>query len=183
MGEKTVRNENGKFFQKIIGYTKVSIYICTIKLITMKNLKEVKEHFKNTKVVFCPINNQNCNIEGGTITKGYRNFWINGRNEKNNLVSVLLCSESNFSEIIEYKTEINSACKYEGGQIVYNFPKISDDQKWKVIGYIKGKQARATALNFEDFKTVQFVGQSGDYYHAIGDGSIVLVLSIIIKKS
>ena len=157
----------------------------------MKTLNEVKEHFKTAKVVFCPINNQNCNIEGGEITETTSGFWINGKNNNKNSVRVFLCGTCGFngvfSEIIEHSISVYepliNTCKYENKQIVYNFPKIADDQAWKVIGYVKGKQARATELKFKDFKTIQFVGQSGDYYHAIGDGNIVLVLSIIIKKS
>lgn len=63
-----------------------------------------------------------------------------------------------------------------------NFPMIANNQKWKVVGYLNGKATNKTKLKFEDFSTVQFVGQSGDYYHAIADGKIILVLTIIIKK-
>ncbi len=67
-------------------------------------------------------------------------------------------------------------------QIKYNFPAIGDNQNWKVVGYLNGKSTNKTKLKFEDFSSIQFIGQSGDYYHAIADGNIILVLTIIIKK-
>jgi len=62
------------------------------------------------------------------------------------------------------------------------FPLIALNQSWKVVGYLNGKATRKTKLKFSDFSSVQFIGQSGDYYHAIGDSNIVLILTIIINK-
>ncbi len=62
------------------------------------------------------------------------------------------------------------------------FPAIANNQRWKVVGYLNGKATNKTKLKFCDFSSVQFIGQSGDYYHAIGDSNIVLILTIIINK-
>ena len=67
-------------------------------------------------------------------------------------------------------------------QIKYEFPAIGHNQKWKVVGYLNGKAINKTKLKFEDFGVVHFIGQSGDFYHAIGDSRIILVLTIIIEK-
>jgi len=63
-----------------------------------------------------------------------------------------------------------------------NFPGIANNQEWKVVGYLNGKATNKTKLLFADFSSVQFIGQSGDYYHAIGDSNVILILTIIIKK-
>ena len=66
-------------------------------------------------------------------------------------------------------------------QHLINFPSIGEQNKWKVIGYLNGKATNKTKLKFEDFSSIQFVGRSGDYYHALADGNVILILTIIIK--
>jgi hypothetical protein len=41
---------------------------------------------------------------------------------------------------------------------------------------------KKTKLQIQDFSQLQFIGQSGNFYHAIGDGNIILILTILIKK-
>ena len=67
-------------------------------------------------------------------------------------------------------------------QIKYDFPEIGHNQEWKICGYLNGKSMNRTRLEVQDFSQLQFIGQSGNFYHAIGDGNIILILTILIKK-
>lgn len=63
----------------------------------------------------------------------------------------------------------------------FNFPEILPTQKWNLIGYINGKHTNVYHGKLEDFKTLRFLGRSGDFYHVLGDDRTVLVCSLIFE--
>jgi hypothetical protein len=60
-------------------------------------------------------------------------------------------------------------------------PTISNDQEWSVIGYLNGRATRACPMKLSGFKTMQYLGASGDYYHFVADGRTVLICTIKFK--
>lgn len=63
-------------------------------------------------------------------------------------------------------------------QIILHAPKLGHNQKWKVDGYLVGRHVRSCPRTFEEFTSLQYIGQSNGSYHFIGDGSKVLICSI-----
>lgn len=66
---------------------------------------------------------------------------------------------------------------------LHGAPELAPTQEWSVTGYLAGRATRSCPLKFSDFKTIQFIGRSGDYYHFIGDGRTILICTINFKIS
>lgn len=67
-------------------------------------------------------------------------------------------------------------------QIILGAPKLGVNQKWNVVGYLKGKSVNKSNKPFEQFSELQFIERSGDYFHFLGNGRFVLVCSIVFKS-
>jgi hypothetical protein len=83
-----------------------------------------------------------------------------------------------FYHYVVIPTMVESSLIPVSKQFEHEMPKIAENQKWKIISYLVGKNFRICPLKYDDFTVVQYIGKSGDYYHAIGDGSKILILTI-----
>ena len=65
-------------------------------------------------------------------------------------------------------------------QIILNAPKLSEDQRWRIDGYLFGRHVRSCPRKLAEFTELQFIGMSNGMYHFFGDGRKVLICSIEI---
>lgn len=64
---------------------------------------------------------------------------------------------------------------------VIGAPELATNQVWHVVSYLLGNATRKCPIKFDSFKTVQYIGRSGDFHHFIGDGRTILVCTIQFK--
>ncbi len=66
--------------------------------------------------------------------------------------------------------------------IMLGFPEIAQNQEWQVDKYFLGDHARKSVRPTKDWDELQYIACSNGVHHVIGNGKIVLVCSIQIKK-
>ena len=66
-------------------------------------------------------------------------------------------------------------------QIILNAPKLKNDYKWQVEGYLLGRHVRKCTIPFDDWNELQFICKSAGMYHFMGNGSKVLICSIQMR--
>ena len=66
--------------------------------------------------------------------------------------------------------------------IMLGFPEIAPNQEWQVDKYFLGDHARKSVRPTKDWDELQYITCSNGVHHVIGNGKIVLVRSIQIKK-
>ncbi len=66
-------------------------------------------------------------------------------------------------------------------QLVMQAPTLGPGQKWKIHSYLVGNATRNCPKKFNEFDQATYLGQSGDYHHFLGDGTKILVCTIVFN--
>lgn len=64
---------------------------------------------------------------------------------------------------------------------IFGAPELAQNLQWKIVGYLHGRATRQCPMEMSGFKQMIFIGQSGDYYHFLGDQKTILICTIKIK--
>lgn len=86
----------------------------------------------------------------------------------------MFVSRKTFGGVVEKK-------KYDKNPFMINAPKLTDTQKWFVLGYFEGKAFKPCKVDFENFSGLQYLSQSMGYHHFVADAKYTLVCSIVEK--
>ena len=112
-------------------------------------------------------------------------FEINGKQHVLNRFESTL-KDAYIPDLDPVKGLTSVTCNYDSNGVAYkikrqNFPEILPTQKWNLIGYINGKHTNVYQGKMKDFKTLRFLGRSGDFFHVLGDDRTILVCNLIFK--